>query len=115
MKPLEIVVHGRRTEADSLPFFQILVDVLDPLTKHFPRFVQTAVMVQPVDAHFKPAIHETLPEFRSDIVALWNEVERGAESQVLLQLGKLRASVVAFGRVHVMGENDGEFFLLGPA
>ena len=68
-----------------------------------------------MEPHLKALLLKVKPEFGERPVLLGDEVERRPEPEALLKLHELQAFVLAFGSLHIMGQDQGKFLALGPA
>jgi hypothetical protein len=86
MDPVEIVEHARGTEADRPPLPQISVDPRRIFLKDLPVPEQVPLVIKAMDPHLEPLPFQGLENIETDGVPFGDEIEGGAESQLLFDL-----------------------------
>src|ERR1019366_6648983 len=89
--PGQVVEHGARTEASSLPLREEFIDAWKPLFKYFPTAIEPAVMIQVVDEHLEAPLHERAAQSLRSLVTERNEAKGRAEPTILLHVRQLLA------------------------
>ena len=75
-EPREIPQHESRTEANRVPFLQIIINAFGLFVKILPRAIQLAVVAEIMNAHFKASLRQVAAKFRgASVFPLRNEIK----------------------------------------
>ena len=108
-------MHGRRTEPNRSPVFQVFVDLESPLQEDLPFGEKLSVVCETMHANFKAPASEISPKRSRDRVSFRHKVEARPEPKSFFQGGQGSYLFMAPPGINIMEESKGKLLSVRPA